>query len=207
MRNARYGISQRHPDDGSDARRRRPKDGRAGRPNVSGLRQDVRQWGGPISAPDARSRRDLANGRTVGGAGQNRAVQMPDVRVPDGLKTGSRVAGSQDSRRQGEEEIAREPGWNPDGESRPNRRDSLFFLVERGALGRIRTCGLLLRRQSLYPLSYEGGTANRSIGPDWGSRPCNARYHYAGVRRGPGQGSGCRRRSRYPAAARSESGA
>ncbi len=25
------------------------------------------------------------------------------------------------------------------------------------ALGRIRTCGLLLRRQTLYPLSYEGG--------------------------------------------------
>lgn len=30
--------------------------------------------------------------------------------------------------------------------------------VPNGALGRIRTCGLLLRRQSLYPLSYEGGT-------------------------------------------------
>ncbi len=25
-----------------------------------------------------------------------------------------------------------------------------------GALDRIRTCGLLLRRQTLYPLSYEG---------------------------------------------------
>jgi hypothetical protein len=26
-----------------------------------------------------------------------------------------------------------------------------------GAPGRIRTCGLLLRRQTLYPLSYGGG--------------------------------------------------
>ena len=30
------------------------------------------------------------------------------------------------------------------------------YLKEAGALDRIRTCGTLLRRQVLYPLSYEG---------------------------------------------------
>lgn len=29
-----------------------------------------------------------------------------------------------------------------------------------GALDRIRTCGTLLRRQVLYPLSYEGGVSS-----------------------------------------------
>ncbi len=32
-----------------------------------------------------------------------------------------------------------------------------------GALDRIRTYGLLLRRQTLYPLSYEGETARNLI--------------------------------------------
>ena len=32
-------------------------------------------------------------------------------------------------------------------------------VLPKSALGRIRTCGLLLRRQTLYPLSYEGGGA------------------------------------------------
>ncbi len=31
-----------------------------------------------------------------------------------------------------------------------------FSLMIHGALDRIRTCGTLLRRQVLYPLSYEG---------------------------------------------------
>lgn len=34
-----------------------------------------------------------------------------------------------------------------------------------GALDRIRTCGTLLRRQVLYPLSYEGTL----VGPDGGA--------------------------------------
>ena len=33
-----------------------------------------------------------------------------------------------------------------------------FSLMIHGALDRIRTCGTLLRRQVLYPLSYEGGS-------------------------------------------------
>lgn len=50
---------------------------------------------------------------------------------------------------------------------RPEPSWSGAFLVR--ALGRNRTCGLLLRRQTLYPLSYEGGdppgvTGSRSIG-------------------------------------------
>ena len=33
-----------------------------------------------------------------------------------------------------------------------------------GALGRIRTCDLSLRRRSLYPLSYEGNVVSTSLG-------------------------------------------
>ena len=35
------------------------------------------------------------------------------------------------------------------------------------ARGRIRTCGLLLRRQTLYPLSYAGGVAQARPGQRW----------------------------------------
>ncbi len=41
--------------------------------------------------------------------------------------------------------------------------------VRRGALGRTRTCNLLIRSQMLYPLSYERGQcrppAGTSLGP------------------------------------------
>src|ERR1700756_4839944 len=40
----------------------------------------------------------------------------------------------------------------------------LYLRWSEGAPGRIRTCGLLLRRQTLYPLSYGG--AHAPLGPD-----------------------------------------
>src|SRR6266508_1534395 len=56
--------------------------------------------------------------------------------------------------------------------------------VRTGAHGRIRTCGLLLRRQSLYPLSYVGGilmswgagrmVPSRSVWPRSGEIPAQA---------------------------------
>jgi hypothetical protein len=40
-------------------------------------------------------------------------------------------------------------------------------MVSDGAPGRIRTCGLLLRRQTLYPLSYGGAQTHIApAGPD-----------------------------------------
>lgn len=53
----------------------------------------------------------------------------------------------------------------PDPERRrtpqPVRGSSVF----QSALDRIRTYGLLLRRQPLYPLSYEGKDAGKPAGP------------------------------------------
>lgn len=56
--------------------------------------------------------------------------------------------------------------WNGKGPDREHAGQGLF----RCALGRIRTCGLLLRRQTLYPLSYEGGIDLERCGRSGGAK-------------------------------------
>lgn len=46
-----------------------------------------------------------------------------------------------------------------------NPAASAGFFLSQSALDRIRTYGLLLRRQPLYPLSYEGKDAGKPAGP------------------------------------------
>ena len=48
--------------------------------------------------------------------------------------------------------------FHPTGRAGAAKRkgEPKFSLAFHGALDRIRTCGTLLRRQVLYPLSYEG---------------------------------------------------
>lgn len=66
----------------------------------------------------------------------------------------------------GNAEIAgtQEPGTQKPG-TQKNPATSAGFFLSQSALDRIRTYGLLLRRQPLYPLSYEGKDAGKPAGP------------------------------------------